>query len=129
MHWKSNIFQNLIFLKRWYSHAYMFFYWLIEYLQVNRMCITCFWSYRKMVRNAAYANENEISSKTWYSLCTTFCKDEFRALSSIWGGAFCENNWLRAVESCYHKKVHLGGSEHASSFAKLYIWKGVGSSE
>ena len=42
--------------------------------------------------NAAYANENETSSYTWYLLCTTFCKDEFRALSSFWGGAIFENS-------------------------------------
>ena len=32
--------------------------------------------------NAAYANENETSSLT-YLLHTTFCKDEFRALSGM----------------------------------------------
>ena len=27
-----------------------------------------------------------------YSLCRTFYKDKLRALSSIWGGAFCESS-------------------------------------
>ena len=27
-----------------------------------------------------------------YSLCGTFYKDKLRALSSIWGGAFCESS-------------------------------------
>ena len=35
---------------------------------------------------SVYANENETSSYTWYSLCTTL------SLSSIWGGAICENS-------------------------------------
>ena len=49
-----------------------------------------------------------------YSLFRTFFKDKLRALSSIWGGAFWESSsWLKAVESCYRKKGHLG---HVTGF-------------
>ena len=52
MHGKSNISQKPIFLKRWYWYAHMFLYWFIECLQVNRMCITSFWSYKKLAMKA-----------------------------------------------------------------------------
>ena len=61
-----------------------------------------------------------------------FAKVNSEPCQAFWGAAFWENSDLKPLKTVIVNKSTLGiwqGSEHASSFAKLYIWEGVEFSE
>ena len=70
MHWKPNFFP-----KRWYVSLY----WLIECLQVNRMCITSFWFHNKLVKKA-----KNIAVNYTYSYTINFSKREWISEVNMW---------------------------------------------